>query len=80
MMDLARNLETLRMLALTDLQTLYVHTLADMQTWYTQTWYEPSICADEEALTFAQRPSRYSDTCPETETGTGTETDSCQRS
>ena len=68
MMDLAQSL-----------QTLYVHTLADMQTWCvrTQTWYEhvaASICADEEAWTFAQRPSWYSDTYPET----GTATDSCQ--
>ena len=76
MMDLAQSL-----------QTLYVHTLADMQTWYvhTQTWYEhvvASICADEEALTFAQRSLWYSDTYPETETGTGTRTrtDSCQSS
>ena len=70
MMDLAQSL-----------QTLGVHALADMQTWYvrTQTWYEheaASICADEEALTVAQRPSWYSDTYPEKETGTVT--DSCQ--
>ena len=70
-MDLARSL-----------QTLGVHAMADMQTWYvrTQTWYEhvaASICADEEVLTVAQRPSWYSDTSPETETRTGTETDSC---
>ena len=50
-----------------------------LQTWYvrTQTWYEhevASICADEEAFTFAQRPSWYSDTSPETETETETET------
>ena len=55
-MDLAQNL-----------QTLGVHALADMQTSYvrTQTWYEHvavSICADEEVLTVAQRPSWYSDT------------------
>ena len=72
MMDLAKSL-----------QTLDVHALADMQTWYvrTQTWYEhvaPSICANEEVLTVAQRPSWCSDTYPETESGTGTETDSCQ--
>ena len=51
-----------------------------LQTWYvrTQAWYEhvvASICADEDALTFAQRPSWYSDT--HTETETETETDSC---
>ena len=66
MMDLAHSL-----------QTMGVHALADMQKWYvrTQTWYEhvaASICADEEVLTVAQRPSWYSDTYP------GTETDSCQ--
>ena len=63
------------------LQTLYVHTLADMQTSYvhTQTWNEhvvASIRADEVVLAVAQKPSWYSDTY--TETGTATETDSCQ--
>ena len=64
-----------------NLQTLGVHALADMQTSCvrTQTWYEHvavSICADEEVLTVAQRPTWYSDTYPERETGT--ETDSYQ--
>ena len=70
-------------------QTLYAHILTDVQTWRvrTQNWHEhavASICADEEVLTVAQRPSWYSDSYPETEmeTGTGTETeterDSCQ--
>ena len=52
------------------LQSLYVHILTDVQT-YTQTWYVhvvASISADEEALTFAHRPSWYSDTYPETGT------------
>ena len=52
------------------LQTRYVRT---------QTWYDhvvASIRADEEAFTFSQRPSWYSDTYPETEIET--ETDSCQ--
>ena len=49
-----------------------------LQTWCvrTQNWYEhvaASICADEEELTVAQRPSWYSDTYPETETGRETE-------
>ena len=74
MMDLAQHLQTLGMHALADVQTWYVHT----QIWYGHV--VASICADEEALTFAQRPSWYSETYPETETGTGTETDSCQRS
>ena len=72
MMDLAQNL-----------QIVGVHALADFQTWYvrTQTLYEhvaASSCEDEEVLTVAQRLSCYSDFFPET--GTGTETDSCQRS
>ena len=56
-----------------------------LQTWCvrTQNWCEhvaASICADEEELTVAQRPSWYSDTYTETETETGieTETYSCQ--
>ena len=80
-MDLARDLQTLRVPTLADLQTLYAHTLTNVQTWYvrTQNWYEhvtALICADEEELTVAQSPPWYSDTY--TETGTETETDSCQ--
>ena len=55
MMDLAQNLHIVGVHALADLQTCYV---------LTQTWYEhvaASICADEEVLTVAERPSWYSD-------------------
>ena len=52
------------------LHTMYSHTLTDVQTWcvLAQNWCEhiaASICADEEELTVAQRPSWCSDTYPE---------------
>ena len=65
-------------------QKVGVYALVDLQTRYvrTQKWYEhvaASICADEEVLTLAQRPSWHLGTLQEQrQRETETETDSCQ--